>query len=174
MGKSENTKSRRTAVRAGCAIALTGVCAGLVPGAVQAEEKKLLIGIVELQLTNPFFDSLKKSAIDTAKKNGLDVMTAEANTAGDSATQITAIENMINRGVKGITLDPANATRACADREESARCGHRRRDDEHFARPDDRGRRRLRDRQPAGGRPHWPIGQGDHGPESRAYRDARL
>ena len=53
--KSENTKSRRTAVRAGCAIALTGVCAGLVPGAVQAEEKKLLIGIVELQLTNPFF-----------------------------------------------------------------------------------------------------------------------
>ena len=110
MPKSENTGSRRTAVRAGCAIALTGVCAGLVPGAVQAEEKKLLIGIVELQLTNPFFDSLKKSAIDTAKKSGLDVMTAEANTAGDSATQITAIENMINRGVKGITLDPANAT----------------------------------------------------------------
>jgi fructose transport system substrate-binding protein len=110
MPKSENTRSRRTAARAGCAIALTGVCVGLVPGAVQAEEKKLLIGIVELQLTNPFFDSLKKSAIDTAKKSGLDVMTAEANTAGDSATQITAIENMINRGVKGITLDPANAT----------------------------------------------------------------
>ena len=110
MPKSENRRSRRTAVRAGCAIALTGGCAGLAPGAVQAEEKKLLIGIVELQLTNPFFDSLKKSAVDTAKKKGLDVMTAEANTAGDSATQITAIENMINRGVKGITLDPANAT----------------------------------------------------------------
>ena len=110
MRKSENTRSRRTAVRAGCAITLTGVCAGLVPGGVQGEEKKLLIGIVELQLTNPFFDSLEKSAINTAKKNGLDVMTAEANTAGDSATQITVIENMINRGVKGITLDPANAT----------------------------------------------------------------
>jgi fructose transport system substrate-binding protein len=37
-------------------------------------------------------------------------MTAEASTAGDSATQIAAIENMINRGVKGITLDPANST----------------------------------------------------------------
>jgi len=110
MPKSENTKSRRTAVRAGCAIAVMGVGAGLAPGAVQAEEKKLLIGIVELQLANPFFGRLKKSAVDTAKKNGLDVMTAEANTAGDSATQITAIENMINRGVKGITLDPANAT----------------------------------------------------------------
>jgi fructose transport system substrate-binding protein len=110
MPKSENTKSRRTTVRAGCAIALMGVCAGLAPGAVQAAEKKFLIGIVELQLANPFFGMLEKSAVDTAKKNGLDVMTAEASTAGDSATQITAIENMINRGVKGITLDPANAT----------------------------------------------------------------
>ena len=110
MPKSENTKSRRTVVLAGCALAAMGVCAGLAPGAVQAQEKKLLIGIVELQLANPFFGRLKKSAVDTAKKHGLDVMTAEANTAGDSATQIAAIENMINRGVKGITLDPANAT----------------------------------------------------------------
>ena len=87
-----------------------GVFVGLAPSAVQAEEKKFLIGIVELQLANPFFGKLEKSAVDTAKKHGLDVMTAEANTAGDSATQIAAIENMINRGVKGITLDPANAT----------------------------------------------------------------
>ena len=36
-------------------------------------------------------------------------MTAEATVAGDSATQIAAIENMINRGAKGIILDPANA-----------------------------------------------------------------
>jgi fructose transport system substrate-binding protein len=110
MPKSENTKSRRTAACAGCAIVLTGVCLGLAPGAAQAEGKKFLIGIVELQLTNPFFGRLKKSAVDTARKNGLDVMTAEASTAGDSATQINAIENMINRGVKGITLDPASAT----------------------------------------------------------------
>ena len=65
----------------GWVIALTGICAGLAPGAVQAQETKFLIGIVELQLTNPFFGRLKKSAVDTAKKNGLDVKTAEANTA---------------------------------------------------------------------------------------------
>jgi fructose transport system substrate-binding protein len=105
--QSKNTKSRRTAVRV---IALLSVCAGFAPGSVQAEEKKFLIGIVELQLANPFFGRLEKSAVDTAKKSGLDVMTAEASTAGDAATQITAIENMINRDVKGITLDPANAT----------------------------------------------------------------
>jgi len=45
-----------------------------------------------------------RSAVDTAKKHGLDVMTAEANAAGDSATQIAAIENMINRGVAKATM----------------------------------------------------------------------
>jgi fructose transport system substrate-binding protein len=110
MLNSGNQKSYRATVRAGCALALLGVCAGLATIAARAEEKKFLIGIVELQLANPFFGKLEKAAVDAAKKNGLDVMTAEANTAGDSATQIAAIENMINRGVKGITLDPANAT----------------------------------------------------------------
>jgi len=108
--KSANPKLRRTAMRAGCVAAAMGVCAGLAPDAVQAQERKFLIGIVELQLTNPFFGRLKKAAVDTAQKHGLEVMTAEASTAGDSATQISAIENMMNRGAKGITLDPANAT----------------------------------------------------------------
>ena len=34
---------------------------------------------------------------------------AESATAGDAASQVTAIQDMINRGVKGISLDPANA-----------------------------------------------------------------
>ena len=110
MRNSEYMTPCRIVVRAGCAIALVGVCAGLVSAAAHAGQKQFLIGIVELQLTNPFFGTLEKSAVDTAKRNGLEVMTAEASTAGDSATQINAIENMINHGVKGITLDPANAT----------------------------------------------------------------
>jgi fructose transport system substrate-binding protein len=110
MPNGNNTKSGRIAAVARWAITLMGMCALLAPAAVQAQEKKFLIGIVELQLTNPFFGRLEKSAVDTARKHGLDVMTAEASTAGDSATQIAAIENMINRGVKGITLDPANST----------------------------------------------------------------
>lgn len=110
MPGGENSTPRRMAVPAACVIALMGIGAGLTPGTGQAEDKKFLIGIVELQLTNPFFGRLEKSAVDTARQHGLDVMTAEASTAGDSATQINAIENMINRGVKGITLDPANAT----------------------------------------------------------------
>lgn len=68
------------------------------------------IGIVELNLSNPFFGTLEKATEAAAKDNGWKVMKAEAKVPGDSATQVTAIENMINAGVKGIVLDPANAT----------------------------------------------------------------
>jgi len=76
----------------------------------QAQDKTFLIGIVEQQLANPFFAKLQQAGVDAAKKHGLETMTAESSVAGDSATQVAAIENMINRGAKGIVLDPANAS----------------------------------------------------------------
>ncbi|RKN52975.1 sugar ABC transporter substrate-binding protein [Micromonospora costi] len=68
------------------------------------------IGVVEQQLSNPFFLTIQNAVKDEAKKQGIKVITAESKTAGDSATQLTAIQDMINRGVKGIIIDPANAT----------------------------------------------------------------
>ena len=89
-------------------LALTATMA-LSAGA-QAQDKTFLIGIVEQQLANPFFAKLQQAGVDAAKKHGLETMTAESSVAGDSATQVAAIENMINRGAKGIVLDPANAS----------------------------------------------------------------
>jgi len=68
------------------------------------------IGIVELNLSNPFFATLEKNTEAAATSKGWKVMKAEAKVPGDSATQVTAIENMINKGVKAIVLDPANPT----------------------------------------------------------------
>jgi fructose transport system substrate-binding protein len=68
------------------------------------------IGVVEQQISNPFFLTIENSAKEQAKKYGATVITAESKTAGDSATQLTAMQDMINRGVKGIVVDPANAT----------------------------------------------------------------
>lgn len=68
------------------------------------------IGIVELNLDNPFFGTLEKATEAAATAKGWKVRKAEAKTPGDSATQVTAIENMINANVKAIVLDPANAT----------------------------------------------------------------
>ncbi len=78
--------------------------------AASAATSGYTIGIVEQQLSNPFFLTLENAAKAEAQKNGLSVITAASTTAGDAATQVTAIQDMINRGVKGISLDPGNAT----------------------------------------------------------------
>jgi fructose transport system substrate-binding protein len=91
------------------ALALLGLLASASGRDAQAADAKFRIGIVEQQLANPFFAKLEQAAIEAAKQHGLETMTAESTVAGDSATQVAAIENMINRGVKGIVLDPGNA-----------------------------------------------------------------
>ena len=81
------------------------------------------IGIVEQQASNPFFVNLEAAAKAEAQAHGLTVITAESATAGDSATQVTAIQDMINRGVKGISLDPANATAVVPAVQQAAAAG---------------------------------------------------
>jgi len=73
-------------------------------------DSAVTIGIVELNLDNPFFGTLEKATEAAATAKGWKVMKAEAKVAGDSATQVAAIENMIAQGVKAIVLDPANPT----------------------------------------------------------------
>ncbi|MBD0739093.1 substrate-binding domain-containing protein [Streptomyces sp. CBMA29] len=79
-------------------------------GGTGGSDGKVTIGIVELNLSNPFFGTLEKATESAAKAKGWKVMKAEAKVPGDSATQVTAIENMIANKVKAIVLDPANAT----------------------------------------------------------------
>jgi fructose transport system substrate-binding protein len=80
------------------------------PATTGAASGSLTIGLVEQQLGNPFFGAILDAAKARAGKNGAKVITANSKTAGDSDTQVTAIQDMINRKVKGIVVDPANAT----------------------------------------------------------------
>lgn len=101
----------RSILAAGSILALAVVASGCTSDSpAPGETETYTIGIVEQQLSNPFFAKLKEAAVAEAESLGLEVMTAESQTAGDSASQITAIENMIASGVRGIVLDPANAT----------------------------------------------------------------
>lgn len=97
----------KTTVMAAMLAAATASVA--MPAAAVAQDGGYTIGIVEQQLANPFFSRLQAAAVERARELGLETMTAESQVAGDSASQVNAIENMINRGVKGIVLDPANA-----------------------------------------------------------------
>jgi len=102
-------------------LAASGLAVGLLLGAAACGDSDdaetsvagaddVTIGIVELNLSNPFFGTLQKATEAAATAKGWKVMKAEAKVPGDSATQVTAIENMIARNVRAIVLDPANPT----------------------------------------------------------------
>ncbi len=103
------TETAKTSMTFGALLQATALAAGLLATpALAADGYK--IGVVEQQLANPFFGKLQAAAVAHAKELGISTMTAESAVAGDAATQVNAVENMINQGVKGIVLDPANAS----------------------------------------------------------------
>jgi fructose transport system substrate-binding protein len=58
--------------------------------------------------TNPFFVKMKEGAEAAATAAGLDFQAYAGVTDGDAAPQITAIENCVAAGAKGILITPSN------------------------------------------------------------------
>ncbi len=58
--------------------------------------------------TNPFFVKMKEGAEAAAKTAGLDFQAYAGEKDGDAAPQITAIENCVAAGAKGILITPSN------------------------------------------------------------------
>ena len=63
-----------------------------------------VIGLITKTETNPFFVKMKEGAQAEAKKLGAKLMTAAGKKDGDTAAQITAIENMVTAGAKTILI----------------------------------------------------------------------
>ena len=63
-----------------------------------------VIGLITKTETNPFFVKMKEGAQAEAKKLGAKLMTASGKKDGDTASQITAIENMVTAGAKTILI----------------------------------------------------------------------
>jgi ABC-type sugar transport system substrate-binding protein len=57
--------------------------------------------------TNPFFVAMAKGAKESADKLGIKLTTAAGKEDGDTATQITAVENAVSKGDKGILIVPS-------------------------------------------------------------------
>jgi fructose transport system substrate-binding protein len=66
------------------------------------------VGLITKTDTNPFFVKMKQGAQKQANALGMTLLTAAGKIDGDAATQITAIENMVSAGVKGILITPSN------------------------------------------------------------------
>jgi fructose transport system substrate-binding protein len=101
------------AVAASIALALAACSSPAAPagtaGASAAASAAGPIGVtlITKTSTNPFFVAMAAGAKDAADKLGIALTTAAGKEDGDTASQITAIENAISKGDKGILITPS-------------------------------------------------------------------
>ncbi|MGW9447441.1 substrate-binding domain-containing protein [Streptomyces sp. NPDC055632] len=106
-----------TSLAAVSALTLTACGSGAQGGSGGGGVK---VGLITKTDTNPFFVKMKEGAERAAKTNGVELVSAAGKFDGDNAGQVTAIENMVNSGVKGILITP-NDSKAIVPALEKAR-----------------------------------------------------
>ena len=73
-----------------------------------AAQDQIIVGLITKTESNPFFVKMKEGAQKAADAAGVKLMTASGQFDTDNASQVTAIENMITAGAKGILIVPAD------------------------------------------------------------------
>ncbi|GAA2603091.1 MULTISPECIES: sugar ABC transporter substrate-binding protein [Streptomyces] len=100
---------RAAACTGAAALALTACGSGSGSGSASTGSGEIKVGLITKTDTNPFFVKMKEGAEKTAKAEGVKLMTAAGKFDGDNAGQVTAIENMVASGVKGILITPSDS-----------------------------------------------------------------
>jgi len=80
------------------------ILASLAFAATAAYSAEPVIGLITKTESNPFFVKMKEGADAEAKKLGAKLMSAAGKQDGDTASQISAIENMVAAGAKTILI----------------------------------------------------------------------
>ena len=105
--------SRRTAgllaIAVAAALAVTA-CGNSKSSSSGGGSGSVKVGLITKTETNPFFVKMKEGAQKAASEVGAKLMTAAGKYDGDNASQVTAINNMVAAGAKGILLVPSNTT----------------------------------------------------------------
>ncbi|WP_433455082.1 sugar ABC transporter substrate-binding protein [Streptomyces sp. CA-142005] len=100
---------RAAAVTGVAALTLTACGSGSGSSSTSAGSGSVKVGLITKTDTNPFFVKMKEGAEKAAKENGAQLLTAAGKFDGDNAGQVTAIENMVASGVKGILITPSDS-----------------------------------------------------------------
>jgi len=69
---------------------------------------QISVGLITKTDTNPFFVKMKEGADKEAAAKGVKLVSAAGKFDGDNQSQVTAIENMVTSGVKGILITPSD------------------------------------------------------------------
>ena len=89
--------------------ACSGSSATQAPASGQASAGgQIIVGLITKTETNPFFVKMKEGAQAKADELGIKLLTGAGAKDGDNAGQVTALENMVNAGAKGILITPSD------------------------------------------------------------------
>ena len=102
-------RSRRVAW-AGAVVALALLASGCAGRSSSGGSSggQVQVGLITKTETNPFFVKMKEGAQKEADAKGAKLLTAAGKFDTDNASQVTAIENMVAAGVKGILITPSD------------------------------------------------------------------
>jgi fructose transport system substrate-binding protein len=102
-------RSRRAAW-AGAVVALALLATGCAGRSSSGGSSggQIQVGLITKTDTNPFFVKMKEGAQKEADAKGAKLLTAAGKFDTDNASQVTAIENMVAAGVKGILITPSD------------------------------------------------------------------
>lgn len=108
-------------------VLLLSACGGAAPTAAPAAapaapaaSEQIIVGLITKTESNPFFVKMKEGAQAKADELGVKLMTGAGAVDGDNEGQVTALENMVNAGAKGILITPSD-TKAIVPSIEKAR-----------------------------------------------------
>jgi len=73
-----------------------------------AASGQTIVGLITKTETNPFFVKMKEGAQAKATELGMKLLTGAGAKDGDNEGQVTALENMVNAGAKGILITPSD------------------------------------------------------------------
>ncbi len=73
-----------------------------------AQGGQITVGLITKTETNPFFVKMKEGAQAKATELGVKLLTGAGASDGDNEGQVTALENMVNAGAKGILITPSD------------------------------------------------------------------
>ncbi len=86
----------------------TAPAATNAPGAAAPTADQSIFGLITKTETNPFFVMMRQGALAKANELGAKLMTGAGAIDGDNEGQVTALENMVNAGAKGILITPSD------------------------------------------------------------------
>ncbi|SDP17882.1 monosaccharide ABC transporter substrate-binding protein, CUT2 family [Nakamurella panacisegetis] len=107
--KNNNSSSSSTSSAAAAASAGPGSSGSASAASGGGSTGTIKIGLVTKTDSNPYFVKLRESAKALAATQGAEVIALAGKFDGDNDGQVTAIENLVQQGVKGIMITPSNS-----------------------------------------------------------------